>query len=137
MKLEYLDDITDGGRYPDADPDKLIRLYDFDCTEVRQLQEAIRLQVISHNHPLMLSSLPFITAVNCQLTLILASTNEGISVASDNNDFKGLFTMASFEEMLAVMEPFTNESRNNYGYNWLYDPADRQIDLLLSPAGGW
>jgi hypothetical protein len=35
MKLEDLDDITDGGKYPEADPDKLIRLYSFEQEEVK------------------------------------------------------------------------------------------------------
>jgi len=37
MKLEYLDNITDNGRYSRADPDKLIRLYDFAKKETQQL----------------------------------------------------------------------------------------------------
>jgi len=31
MKIEFLDDIDGGGRYPGAYPKQLLRLYDFDC----------------------------------------------------------------------------------------------------------
>ena len=42
MKPDYLDDVTNGGKYLPADPDKLLRLYDFDYYELKKLQHAIQ-----------------------------------------------------------------------------------------------
>ncbi len=47
MKLEYLDDITDNGKYHYADPDKLIRLYDFDQNEAACLKRLIEAKLLS------------------------------------------------------------------------------------------
>lgn len=137
MKLDYLNEMTDNGRYPDADPDKLIRLYDFEPAEARKLQEAIRYQIISRGLPLALSTLPFIQSVNCQLTLVPAEEHLGIKTLSNSTDFTGIFTIASFLEMLEIIHPFTEDTNGLHGYNWLYDPGIDEIDLLLSPGGGW
>jgi len=136
MKLDYLNDLTDNGRYPHADPNKLIRLYNFEQSEARQLQEAIRYQIIFRGMPLVLSALPFIHSVNCQLTLMPAEEDLGIKIPSEGTDFTGIFTIASFHEMTEIIHFFTEDKNGLHGYNWLYDPGIDEIDLLLSP-GKW
>ena len=43
MKLDFLDDLTDNGKFPWADPGKLLRLYDFDYIEAKQLSKVVKI----------------------------------------------------------------------------------------------
>jgi hypothetical protein len=57
MKLEYLDDISDGGKYPWADPDKLVRLYDFEVPELLSLKKEIKATLIEGDEQLVISEI--------------------------------------------------------------------------------
>lgn len=46
MKLEYLNDISDGGKYEDVVSENLIRLFDFDRAEVAKLIFLIETKII-------------------------------------------------------------------------------------------
>jgi hypothetical protein len=136
MKLEFLNDITDNGKYPWADPDKLIRLYDFDQLEAKLLIDVIQTRIIKDQESVELSTLDFIQPVNCNLRFELALNDVGIDDASDNK-FVGMFSSEGYESMLNYMSAFVGEENNLAGYNWLYDPPIDKIDLLFSPGGTW
>lgn len=137
MKLEYLDDISDNGKYPWADPDKLIRLYDFEQTEATQLSDIIRSHLIDDQKPLDLSTIDFITPMNCKLTLEVSEEDHGIDMPEIKNDFVCKLTTKTYIEMLGYMAAFTKNENDLSGYNWLYDPKMNKIDLLFSPGGSW
>lgn len=137
MKLEYLDDISDNGKYPWADPDKLIRLYDFTPTEVDQLMRAIQERIISGKGALDLPSLPYVQPINCSLRLVIAEADYGVDISQDGYDFVCRLTMQTYENMLGYMAPFADSENRSGGYNWLYDPGPGKIDLLFSSDGTW
>lgn len=133
MKLEYLDDISDGGKYTDVFPEQLIRLYNFDSVEAKMLSDQIRTEILEKEASLDLGSLNFIEALNCNLELRLSQTSFGIRPVDDCN-FKCDLTIADFEDMLQRIEPFYLVDQNVY--QWLYD-IDTPIEFLFSPGGSW
>lgn len=133
MKIEFLDDISDGGRFPDADPNQLVRLYNFDSLQAKELRQSIQEKIIEGNNEIELTTLDFIESVNCNLTLKISETNKGI-LTSDNNNFVCILTVEKYEEMIFLMEPFCESEVNIY--QWLYD-LDTPIDFLFSPGGSW
>ena len=136
MKLDFLDDLTDNGKYPHADPDKLLRLYDFDSHEAEQLKNFIDKEIISNQHELNLSTLDFVECINCTLTLKLSFQNVGINVPLDGKNFVCEVTREDYKTMSDIIENFTKDGKIN-GYNWLYDPNEDKVDLLFSPGGTW
>jgi hypothetical protein len=133
MKLEYLDDISEGGRYTNVVSDKLIRLYDFDSGQACRLRHLIKKAILDEKRSIDLSSVEFIHPVNCNLVLQIANANEGITT-SDNYNFVCTLTIDNYEEMIANIEPFCDPGSG--GYQWLYD-IDCPVDLLFSPGGTW
>lgn len=133
MKIEFLDDISDGGRFPHADPNQLVRLYDFDSSQANKLRQAIQEKIIESNKEIDLTTLNFIQSVNCSLTLKISDTDKGI-VTSDNKNFVCNLTVEKYGEMIFLMEPFCKKETT--GYQWLYD-IDTPIDFLFSPGGSW
>lgn len=136
MKLDFLDDLTGHGKYPHADPDKLLRLYDFDSHEAAQLKSFIDKEVIASQHELSLSALDFVECLNCTLTLKPSFQNVGISVPLDDKNFVCELTLKDYRTMSNIIEHFTNDDKIN-GYDWLYDPNEDKVDLLFSPGGTW
>jgi hypothetical protein len=140
MKLDYLDDVTDGGKYPWADPDKLLRLYDFDYNELKRLKQAIQENLINRAGTLSISSLDFVEPINCYLTFQLSHDNSGIKFPPDhNNNFLGLFSRVAYINMLDIIDGLVEKDNDVSGFNWLYDAPDAdRIDLLLSCGiGSW
>jgi hypothetical protein len=137
MKVEYLDDITGGGQYPHADPERLIRLYEFDSIEAQMLKDAISKLLSSTDGTLFVSQLEFITAINCSLIFQVAEGNLGISLPDDKINFTCRLPKDQYEEMILVIDMFTQTENECGGFNWLYDPEPDKVDLLLSPAGSW
>ena len=133
MKIEFLDDISDSGRFPDADPNQLVRLYDFDHLQANILRQAIQKIILESNKEIDLTTLDFIKAVNCNLTLQISDTDKGITTAG-NKTFVCNLTLKKYEEMVLLIEPFCNKEVT--GYQWLYD-LDTPIDFLFSPDGSW
>lgn len=133
MKIEYLNDISEGGRYTNVVSDNLIRLFDFDATQARRLQEIIKKAILDERGTVDLSSLEFIRSVNCNLVLRIADANEGITT-NDNYNFVCSLMIGNYEEMIGGIEPFCKPGVG--GYQWLYD-IDCAIDLLFSPGGTW
>lgn len=137
MKLEYLDDITDNGKYPYADPDKLIRLFDFDQEGTRQLINIIQSDLITRSGSLDLSTVNFIKPVNCNLKFEIVEIDYGIGIPSLKHDFVCKLTIQTYKKMIGYMEAFSKQESSLDGYNWLYDPQQNKIDLLFSPGGTW
>jgi hypothetical protein len=133
MKIEFIDDISDSGRFPHADPNQLVRLYDFDSSQANSLRQTIQKVILERNKEISLTRLGFIQSVNCNLTLQISETDNGITT-SDNKIFVCNLTLKKYEEMVFLMEPFCNKKAS--GYQWLYD-LDTPIDFLFSPGGSW
>lgn len=135
MKLEYLNDISDAGKYPDADPDKLIRLFSFDREEVEKLVSINQFWIINKKEAVELSTIPFIQPLNCTLTFEISSKDIGIDHSLENK-FVCRLSVEGYQKIIDVIKPFADENRLN-GYNWLYDPQNGKIDLLFSSDGTW
>jgi hypothetical protein len=133
MKIEFLDDISDGGRFPHADPNQLVRLYDFDNVQAQLLRQTIQIEIIESKKVIDLATLDFIQAINCSLILQISDTDKGITTTNDNN-FVCNLTIEKYKEMVFLIEPFCENETN--GYQWLYD-LDTPIDFLFSPGGSW
>jgi hypothetical protein len=133
MKIEFLDDISDGGRFPNADPNQLVRLYGFDNLQARLLRHAIQNVIIESKKNIALTTLNFIQAINCNLTLQIGDIDKGITT-SDYKNFVCNLTIEKYKEMVFLMEPFCD--KETCGYQWLYD-LDTPIDFLFSPGGSW
>jgi hypothetical protein len=133
MKLEYLDDISESGRYTNMVSDKLIRLYDFDHEQARMLRDVIQKMIINEKRSVNFSSLEFILLVNCNLVLQISDTNGGVT-RKDGFNFVCSLTIGNYREMIFNIEPFCEAPAGRY--QWLYD-LDCPIDFLFSPGGTW
>ena len=132
MKLEYLGDISDGGRFKDVETDELIRLYKFNKSQAIQFRDAIKLHVVEQHQELNLTTLDFIEPVNCSLTLRLGSE---LGIHRENKiDFICELKVEGFEKMIYLLVPFCEKEES--GYQWLYDVIT-PIELLFSSNGDW
>src|SRR5262245_46270964 len=121
MKLEFLDDITDGGKYPDADPDKLIRLFSFDHDEAEKLINVIQFWIVSKGASLEVSTLPFVQPINCSLLFEISATDQGIEVSTENR-FVCMLSVEGYKRMIGFIRAFSDQRNEMNGFNWLYDP---------------
>jgi hypothetical protein len=85
MKIEFLDNISNGGRFNDVVSDKLIRLFDFDSVEAKKFQKTIKI-LIENEERIVLDSLAFMKPINCSLTLSVDNKNLGI-IKSGEKEF--------------------------------------------------
>jgi len=132
MQLEFLDDISDGGRYTQVVSQRLLRLYAFDTKEAFEFKQAIQEMIAGQRKEIDLASLSFINRVNCNLLLQISEINEGITT-KDRTNFTCNLTTASYENMLMLIAPFCG---NASGHQWLYN-LDAPFDFLFSPSGTW
>ena len=133
MKLEFLNDISDGGKYPWADPNQLIRLYDFNSNQSELFRNSIQDTILQKGETLTINTLKFIQPINCSLQLRISNTDVGIST-NDNQSFFCDLTLESYYRIVELLTPFCRNEMN--GYQWLYD-IDTPIDFLYSPGGTW
>lgn len=133
MKLEFLDDISNGGQFNGVVTDQLVRLYDFDQIQADNFRKTIQQTLIENSRPLDLNAIDFITAINCKLTLRISDIDLGIK-SNDNLTFFCDLTIKGYENMTNLIEPFCKKDTN--GYQWLYD-IDTPIEFLFSPGGQW
>ncbi|MEN9304598.1 MAG: hypothetical protein RL264_3027 [Bacteroidota bacterium] len=131
MKLEFLNDICNGGQFKGVVTDQLVRLYDFDQIQADNFRKLIQQTIFENGRPLDLNELDFITAINCNLTSRISEIDLGIK-SSDNSTFFCDLTINSYENMINLIKPFCKKDNN--GYQWLYD-IDTPIALLFSPEG--
>ena len=136
MKIEFLDDISQGGKYTQIVSDHLIRFYDFDFTQAIKFKELIEENIIGQHKSLDIFLQPFIKNVNCNLIFRLSEKDYGAKT-TDKENFVCDLTLDSYKHMVYLLEPFC-QSEDAGGYQWLYDPyTDDQIDLLFSSGGTW
>lgn len=133
MKLEFLDDLTEGGEFTDIPCEQLVRLYDFDRTEVVRLRDLIRKEIIENKQSVQLSELEFIESVNCTVTLNLNEEDLGMETV-DNTHFECGLTLASYHKILYLLEAFCGKKCS--GFQWLYE-ADNPVEFLFSQNGDW
>ena len=126
MKLDYIDNVNEYG-------DNIVRLYDFDMSHADKFRQLIQNTIISDNKDLNLSSIDFIQARNCNLTLRIANEDIGM-ITSDKENFYCDLTTQCYIQMIALLEPFCKRETN--GFQWLYD-IDTPTDFLFSPGGTW
>jgi hypothetical protein len=133
MKLEFLDDISNGGKFAGVVTDQLVRLYNFDKLQAGKLRQTIQREIIEKNVTLNLSKLEFIETINCSLILRLANIEIGITTC-DKINYCCELTKGGYQNMVDLLEPFCIQNRS--GYQWLYD-IDTPIGFLFSPNGDW
>jgi hypothetical protein len=126
MKLQHL------ASAPTRD-DELVRLFDFGSEESNLLVASITQWLRDTSTPLELAELPFISAVNCSLSLVVVTQDEGIHEVSPGA-YDCRLTLDSFGQMLELMGPFRRDGTT--GFQWLYD-LDTPIEFLFSPNGSW
>ena len=131
MKLEYLDDISNGGKFKDVVSENLIRLYDFDQKETTLLIKLIYQRLILDNQSVDLAAADFIQPINCHLNLQLASIDEGVVKTDKDNFFICKLTAQTYVTATEYMKAIDS------GYNWLCDTSDDNIDFLYSAGGTW
>ena len=132
MKLEYLDNISDSGRYKNVVSENLIRLYDFNQKETKELADLIYQKIIVDKEKLELTSIEFIKPVNCQLTLQLSTFDKGITKTDNEDLFMCDLTQQSYLTAIECMKAAADG-----GYNWLCDTSNDNIDFLYSIGGTW
>src|SRR4051812_24657157 len=103
MKLEYLENISDGGKFKTVVSDNLVRLYDFDPgqteTFVKKLQE-----FVVYKTDFNLSKCDFIELVNCSLILSISNVNQGILKTGNQNIFTCYLTEESYLDLINVIQ---------------------------------
>lgn len=132
MKLEYLDDISNGGKYKDVVSENLIRLYDFGLKETTQLVNLIYRRLILDKQTLDLTTADFIQPINCNVTLQLSSSDEGVIKTDKENLFICKLTEQTYITAIDYMKAAADS-----GCNWLCDTSSDDIDFLYSAGGTW
>ncbi|RAK70392.1 hypothetical protein [Hymenobacter edaphi] len=133
MKLELLDDLSAGGRFADVVSECLLRLSDFDEAQTAALIGLIEARLLGAGRPLPLAEVPFIRAVNCQLTLVLGAADAGIVETGQPQQFICQLTPEAYHVLLVRLRAVAAGS----GYHWLCETSAADIDFLYSPGGGW
>ena len=131
MKLEFLDDISDGGKYKNVISERLVRIFDFTETEVSQFISAIKSTILHRGEDLDLHNLHFVKAVNCKLRMSVANKNYGIVQDMESGLLVCKLTPDGYRNLIERIELTTS------GYNWLYDDSIDDIDFLFSEGGTW
>lgn len=136
MKLEYLHDITDNGKFKDVVSENLIRLWDFGPSQSEQFQNLINdFAKDDKQIQLVLNEQEFIESTTCKLTLIKDKENNGISRIS-KDEFICKLSKDGYKHMVYLIEPFLIEDSD--AFQWLDERADvGEIDFLFSPGGTW
>ena len=135
MKVEFLPDLTDGGKYKQVVSEQLVRLYDFDYKEAIKFGQQLQKRIVDEHLPLDITALAFIEPINCKLIFAISEADEGITTENGFSFICNLTTVA-YKHMIYLLEPFCDKNYNGSGYQWLYD-LDTPIDLLFSPGGTW
>lgn len=132
MKLEYLDDISEGGKYKGVVSENLIRIYDFAQMETTQLINLIYQRLIVDKQSLDLTTIDFIEPINCHVTLQLSSSDEGVVKTTQ----AGIFICKLKEQAYITAIEFMKAAADG-GHNWLCDTSVDDIDFLYSAGGTW
>ncbi len=128
MKLEYL---AKGS--PDC---PLLRLYDFDPGEARQLLAALITLASGTAERIEVHQLPFAESLgDCRLALIRRSWDQAIVCLPRPPEFECRFTADTWDNVAALVEPFAEGSG---GFQWLAGvPGEAALLLSASDSGQW
>ncbi len=126
MKLDYLGRIN-------TDGDNVVRLYEFDKAQAEMFRDIVQQVIVTNQTDLELSSIEFIEARNCTLTLRIADEDLGITTL-DNHNFTCELTIEGYIKMVALLAPFCRKETR--GYQYLYD-IDNPTDFLFTPSATW
>ncbi|WP_044218993.1 hypothetical protein [Chitinophaga pinensis] len=77
MKIEFLDDISVGGKFRQVVSNQLVRLYDFDAIQAKIFKEKVNEKILKGSGTLNLSSFDFVELVNCNLVFTISNKDEG------------------------------------------------------------
>ena len=129
MKLEYITNTR-----TDITNDKMIRLKDYDESDLEKLISLIKVQLIRNGFTIDLGNLDFTERVNCNLVLETSEDNAEIRSINDQIFICSL-TRESYTDIVEKLESLLAD---NNGYQFLIDPEnDGAIELLVSKGGGW
>ena len=123
MELDYIENVN-------GLEQNIVRLYNFNKAEAIQFRDLIQDTIVSKKQKLDLSQVDFITSRNCNLIFGLFKSDEGI-ITQDNKTLFCVLTLAGFENMVQLLNPFC--LRESKGYQYLYD-VDNPTDLLFCPT---
>lgn len=123
MQLDYLDNYNGLN-------ENIVRLFNFNMAEAIKFRDLIQNTVIDNKQKLDLQHIDFIDTENCNLIFGLFKTDEGI-LTKDYQTFFCILTMAGFQKMIQLLEPFCK--RETRGHQYLYD-IDTPTDLLFAPS---
>jgi hypothetical protein len=125
MKLEF---VREGS--PDC---PLLRFYDFDSAEARQLQHAVLRLVRKSDEMIALHEQPGIrTVAGCELTLLRADNVQGVRETAPG-EFEWLYSIDGWLEVAGLIQPFCQGDAG--GFQWLNRIG--KIAVLLSRDGSW
>ncbi len=126
MKLDFIEKVNEFG-------ESVVRLYDFGMEEAILFKKALDFAILEQQKSLNLAKLSFIEPRNCTLALHITDKDLGIQTLN-NHDFFCCLTLEGYEEMSALLQPYTK--RKTKGFKVLYD-VDTPIDFLFAPGGTW
>lgn len=125
MKLEF---VRAGS--PDC---PLLRLYDFDPAEARQLQHTVLRLVRKSDEKISLHQQPGIQPLEgCELTLLRADNVQGVRETAEGK-FEWVYTIDGWLEVAGLIQPFCQGDAG--GFQWLSRIG--KIAVLLSRDGSW
>ena len=131
MKIEYIHDLTEGGKYKGIPSENLIRLFDFNKNETTKLRSEIHQKILVEKQKLDLSEVVFIESINCQLILAISAIDNGIQRTDNPKLFICQLSEDSYKDMIEIMDCVDD------GYNWLCGTSIDNIDFLYSAGGTW
>jgi hypothetical protein len=121
MKLKFLKNINEYEEHA-------VRLNDFDKAQTALFLQILHELTEKKKTQIALNDYEFIEHVNCELTLRISETDEGI-VTEDYKHFFCDLTPEAYMEMIQLIEPFCLKETD--AYRFLYD-LDNPIDFLFS-----
>lgn len=135
MKLEYLENISNDGKFKDVTSNNLVRLFDFSLTDLKKFRDLIGALCSSQKEVVDLHHEDFIIPLNCSLKLKVDLSNTGITRIG-KDPFECRMNHSTYVHMQAQLE---NMIATEYeGFIWLDDLVEEgNIDFLLSHGGGW
>lgn len=125
MKLEYLSDGPNGS--------SLIRLYDYDLPEVRELRKLISELAAGAGERIALDEEIWVAPVGgCKLILRRSKRSSGIRQVG-LLDFECELSADGWNNVEGLLEPFCRSATT--GFQWLTNQG--KISLLISQNGRW
>jgi len=125
VKLEYP---------PQGSPEcPLLRLYDFDQPQAKQLSELVKSLGAGDREDVALHNEAWVESVGeCCLNLQRGERNQGVCT-TPSGTFDCVLSTEGWKEIEELLEPFRES--DTFGFQWLTHQG--KIALLISPSGQW